>query len=1058
MTTMIPEEKEKYIPHQKTLWTHLHLHTPWSLLDGFCRIDDLIELAKEYGMKHVGVSEHGNCHSHIEFYTKAKEAGLKPILGCEIYLTPNRTWKKEQYDSHKDDFWINKKQGTGWRPNMAHMLLIARTNEGYENLLEMTSRAYLEGFYFKPRADYELIKQYGKGIIATSACLGGEVPQLIRKGRYRVAKNLIKFYQSCFDEFYLEIQPSTMPEQILVNEVLIEWSKELDIPLIATSDAHMLKKEEKSIHAALTTIGRAEDTSDISVYEHCYFMDADEMMSFDIPQEALENAYNIAEKCNVELELGKVKLPKFDTPTGYDFDTYLSYLCNSALFEMALDKDIDIEVYQERMNFELKVVADKGMSAYFLIVWDFIKYAKDNDILVGPGRGSGAGSLVAYLLKIVNINPMKYDLLFERFLNPERPGLPDFDVDFDYLRRHEVIEYVMEKYGAENVAQIATFSTLSTKAAFKDIARGLDIDHTLINEMNKLIPVKGGKVATIAESLEDVPELKKWQSRFPELFRLSQKVEKLPRSASIHACGLLITPDPVWKSAPVMRGKGGETVVQYEGDTLEKLGYVKFDFLGLKNLSVIKIAADLAKERHGVDIDPDLLEPDDPKVFQLIKQAHTDGVFQIESDGMKKMFKGLNQVDFDTLMAGVALYRPGPMDYIPEYQHRANGTSEVAQLNPIFDSIVKNTFGIMIYQEQVMQVSQLMAGYSKGEADVLRKAVGKKKAEILEPALSELESRLLAHNTPEEVAERICNDIRPFAGYAFNKSHSAAYAYIAYQTAYFKAHYPVEFMAALLTIFSGDADRVTKYINECKRMGIAILPPDINKSERGFSIEGQDIRFGLSGTKGLGDAVIEHILEARPFQSVEDIIERVPKRQLNKRALNVLARSGAMDELVPDAVNRLDIMRTIHAIRGDKDDISDDVNLFDNIKKLESEKELLGLYISGHPLDGLAESINWDFLGDYEDVKTAGVITSFKEMQTKKGDAMAIVNIDTLEGDKKMVLFPDVYAPLKGQLKKDLTVKVTCYTKYNPAYDERSILVKQFTIPKRINKHLLSAE
>lgn len=411
-------------------FTHLHLHTPWSLLDGFCRIDDLIELAKEYGMKHIGVSEHGNCHSHIEFYTKAKEAGLKPILGCEIYITPNRKWIKADYDSHKEDFWINKKQGTGWRPNMAHMLLIARTNEGYENLLELTSRAYLEGFYFKPRADYELIKQYGKGIIATTACLGGEVPQLIRKGKYRVAKNLIRFYQSCFDEFYLEIQPSTMPEQILVNEVLKEWSKELNIPLVATSDAHMLKKEEKSIHAALTTIGKAEDTSDISVYEHCYFMSADEMLGFDMPQEALENAYQIAEKCNVELELGKIKFPKFHVPQGYDFDTYVAQLANTALFEMALEKNIDIFKYQERMNYELKIIADKGFSAYFLIVWDFIKYAKDNGILVGPGRGSGAGSLVAYLLKITNLDPIKYDLLFERFLNPERNALPDFDIDW----------------------------------------------------------------------------------------------------------------------------------------------------------------------------------------------------------------------------------------------------------------------------------------------------------------------------------------------------------------------------------------------------------------------------------------------------------------------------------------------------------------------------------------------------------------------------------------------------------------------------------------------------
>ncbi len=513
---------------------------------------------------------------------------------------------------------------------MAHLLLIAKNNEGYQNLLELTSRAYLEGFYFKPRTDYELLKQYGKGIIATTACLGGEVPQLIRKGKTRVAKNIIRFYQECFDELYLEIQPSDMPEQILVNETLKVWSKEMNIPLVATSDAHMLRKEEKPIHAALTTIGRSEDTSDISVYEHCYFMSAQEMLDFGIPAEALENAYEIGKKCNVDLSLGDIKLPKFEVPEGFEFDSYLSHLCNSALFELALEKDIDIEKYQERMQFELEVIANKGFSAYFLIVWDYIKYAKDNGILVGPGRGSGAGSLVAYLLGIVNIDPMKYDLLFERFLNPERPSLPDFDVDFDYERRHEVIDYVTKKYGEEKVAQIGTFTTLSTKAAFKDIGRGLGIDHNLINDMNKLIPSHQGKVASIEEALESSKDLQKYKEKYPDLFDLAIKVEKLPRSSSIHACGLLITPEPIWKSAPLMRGKNGERVTQYEGPVLEELGYVKFDFLGLKNLSVINIARHLVKERHGIDINPDKLDPNDPNVFQIIKEGHTDGLFQIE--------------------------------------------------------------------------------------------------------------------------------------------------------------------------------------------------------------------------------------------------------------------------------------------------------------------------------------------------------------------------------------------------------------------------------------------
>jgi DNA polymerase-3 subunit alpha len=1051
-TTNVP-----YNTFSKVRFTHLHLHTPWSLLDGFCRIDDLIKLAKEYGMDSIGISDHGVCHGHIEFYQKAKAAGLKPIMGCEIYITPNRAWKKEEYDK-QPNFWFNKKQEEGWRPNMAHMLLIARTQEGYENLLEMTSRAQLEGFYRKGRADYELIKQYGKGIIATTACLGGEVPQLIMRGKHKVAKNLLRFYQKCFDELYLEVQPSDMPEQLLVNEVLKQWSVEMNIPLVATSDAHMLRKEEKPIHAALTTIGRSEDASDISVYEHCYFMSAEEMLDFGIPHEALENAYQIAQKCNVELELGQIKFPKFDVPSGHTFDTYISQLCNVALFELAMDRDIDIVAYQERMNYELGVIAAKNISAYLLIVQDYIMYAKNNGILVGPGRGSGAGSLVCYLLKITNLDPIVYDLLFERFINPERPGFPDIDTDFDYLRRHEVIDYVTQKYGADQVAQIGTFTTLSTKAAFKDIGRGLGIDHNIINDMNKLIPVHQGKVMSIEDAIEEVNDLKPYIKEYPELFDLASQVEKLPRSASIHACGMLITPDPVYKAAPLMRGKNGERVTQYEGPTLEAQGYIKFDFLGLKNLSVVDIARRLARQRHGVDIDPDALEPTDPKVFRTIGDGFTDGVFQFESEGMKKMFKGMNKVDFNTLVAGNALYRPGPMDYIPQYQRRANGQEDIPSLHPKYDVITRETFGIMIYQEQVMLVSQLMAGYSKGEADVLRKAVGKKKKEILEPALEELERRMIEHGTAEHVAKRICDDIRPFAGYAFNKSHAACYSFIAYQTAFFKTYYPIEFMTALLTIGADKEEKVINYINECKRMGIRILPPDINTSGIGFTIEGNDIRFGLAAIKGLGEAVVNNIMNARPFTSLQHLIETLPKKQLNKKSVEVLARSGALDELGKDAVNRLDILQQLYMIRGDKIDISNEINTFTDKMKLEAEKELLGLYVSGNPMAEISKPVNWDYLGDFENVDTGGILTSFKVIPTKRGDNMAMINVETLEGNKRMVLFPDVYAAVADQLKKDLVVKLTCYTKYNPQYDERSIIVKKITIPKRINKHLLTPQ
>lgn len=1029
-------------------FTHLHLHTPWSLLDGFCRIDDLIKLAKEYGMDSIGISDHGVCHGHVEFYTKCKEAGIKPILGFEAYITPNRFMKKAEYDLNPE-FWEG-------RPKLNHLLLIARTNEGYENLLHLSSIGFSEGFYRKPRIDYEMVQKYGKGIIATSACIGSDIARYIIQGDHEMAKGMIRFYEQCFDEFYLEIQPSDMPEQLLVNETLKTWSKEMNVPLVATSDAHMLRHDEKPVHAALTTIGKNEDPNDISVYEHCYFMSAQEMLSFGIPAEALENAYQIAQKCNVELELGNIKFPKFHVPEEYDFNSYLAQLANTALFGLALEKDIDVVKYQKRMEYELKVIADKNISAYILIVWDFINYAKSRGILVGPGRGSAAGSLVCYLLKITNLDPIKYNLLFTRFINPERPGFPDIDTDFDYERRHEVIDYITEKYGAEQVAQIGTFTTLSTKAAFKDIGRGLGIDHNVINDMNKLIPSHQGKVMSIDKAMEEIQELKPYIAEYPRLFELASKVEKLPRSASIHACGILITPEPVYKAAPLMRGKEGETVTQYDGPTLEALGYIKFDFLGLKNLSVINIARRLVLERHGIDIDPDRLEPDDPKVFRMIQDGHTAGLFQIESDGMKKVFKGLNKVDFDSLIAGVALYRPGPMDFIPEYQNRANGMKEAEYPHPDLEDALKETFGIVVYQEQLMQMTGKLAGYTAGPQDKFRKAVGKKDEKVMMPALEKLEKDIIAHGHTKELAANIIRIIAPFLGYGFNKSHAAAYAYIAYQTAYFKTYYPIEFMTALLTIFATDETKVTNYINECKRMGIRILPPDVNDSDRGFRVEGNDIRFGLEAIKGLGEAVIHNIMEARPFPTLQSLVETLPKRQLNKKAIEVLAKAGALDKLGEGLVNRMDILQQLFLIRGDKIDLSDEINTFTDKMRLEEEKKLLGLYISGNPLDDVCSPVNWDYLGDYENVQTGGVITSFKAMDTKKGDKMAFINVDTLEGNKRMVLFPDVYATVVDQLKKDLIVKMTCYTKYNPQYDERSIIVKKITIPKRINKAILS--
>jgi DNA polymerase-3 subunit alpha len=847
-------KEERGVSSQR--FTHLHLHTPGSLLDGFCRIADLVKLAKEFGMDAVGISDHGNCHSHVEFFQACKEAGIKPIMGMEGYITPHRSWKKPEFTAKhykklsyryrtkaemqedgaeqivmdgknlvpneiidaylrselaslnrlikderengndpellkdlyaaKDDtrISINALISSGdliysavpslatanlfeMRPKTAHLLMIARTNEGYQNLLKITSIAQLEGVYYKPRADYKLIKQYGKGIIATSACLGGEIPQLIRKGKERLAKNIARFYQSCFDEFYFELQPSHLEEQHYVNEVLIRWSEEMDIPLVATSDAHMLRPEDLPIHSALTKIGKAQDDADINVYESCYFKSADEMLEGGMPVIALENAYLISQKCNVELPLGRIHLPRFTVPPEYTSDTYLLELTDNALFQMALEKDIDITVYKDRLKEELLVIFEKGFSDYFLIVWDYIAFARRQGILVGPGRGSAGGSLVAYLLKITNIDPIKYDLLFERFLDPSRMDLPDIDSDFDYVRRHEVVEYIAGKYGQDHVAQVITFGSLSSKAAFKDVGRILGIDHNIINTMNKLIPVVFGKPYGIDKALEEVEELREYERRYPEMFDLARKVHSLPRSTGIHACALVITPEPIEEMVPLIKGKAGEIVTQYDGPTLaEQYGILKVDLLGLKNLSVIDIARKLVLERYDRDIDPDTLEFDDPRVFKTIQQGHTAGLFQIESSGMTKMFQSLNRVTFDDLVAGIALYRPGPMQHIPDYCARANGYTEVTYPCEELRPVLEKTHGIAVYQESIMAMSRVMAGYTKAETTKLRKAISKKKEEVMRPALDELFKRVTMNGHSEELAKKIIDIIEPFVGYA----------------------------------------------------------------------------------------------------------------------------------------------------------------------------------------------------------------------------------------------------------------------------------------------------
>ncbi|WP_263117500.1 DNA polymerase III subunit alpha [Bacillus subtilis] len=1010
----------------------------------------------------------------------------------------------------KDD---RQKRLFEWSPRIAHLLMIAKNNEGYKNLLKLTTIGSLEGFYGKPRVDYSDLKKYGKGIIATSSCLGGTIPQLIRKGKFRVAKNHIKFYQKCFDEFYLEIQPSTMEDQLYVNKVLTEWSEELGVPLVATSDAHMLRPEDRPIHKAITSInkGKDDDESDIDVYEHCVFYSTEEMLSMGMPEQALINAYNIAHSCHVDLDSSTIKYPEFEVPQGFDFDTYLAYLANKGLVDKLSEGNFIgedsyklLEVYKNRLDYELQVIKDKGISAYVLIVWDYINYAKENGILVGPGRGSAAGSLVAFCVGITNLDPILYNLLFYRFINPERPGFPDVDTDFDYLRRHEVIDYVTNKYGWEKVAQIATFGTLSTKSALKDIGRALGIDHNEINEINKHIPSHQGKVMPISEVLEEIREVKQYAERYPRLFELALEVENMPRTQGIHACGILITPDPITDEVALVRGKGGERVTSFDGPTLEQKGFIKFDFLGLKNLSVVEICRRLVEKRHGFLIDVDNLIPEDKNTFDMINRGETDGVFQIESDGMKNMFQGLNEVNFETLIAGVALYRPGPMDYIPKYTALANGYEEIPEVHPVFDKLTENTFGIMIYQEQVMEVAVEMAGYSMGEADVLRKAVGKKKKEILEPALEELHARLLANGALERVATKICDDIRPFAGYAFNRSHAACYAYIAYQTAYLKANYPLEYMTALLQVFYTEEDRVIKLVKVIRDMGFEVLPPDINRSEVGFTIDGDNaIRFGLGSIKGLGEATVDAILNERVerkgylledgsgkftveedqlkeamgveirdqadvvrlveevklggiYTSVEDLMNRVPKKNLNRKSLMALCYAGAFDFFIDGTTNtRFDYMAHILSIRGESPDeeLAAAISNYSDRLKYEKEREVLGLFVSGHMLSRLAEPTDWDNLDDATHFTMVSLIEA-RVITTKKNDQMAFLRVDTLEGEKSLILFPSNYEPIKHALVPGMLLKVGVKAQMNWQRNQKDFIIRSINAPKKINKNL----
>ena len=880
-------------------FTHLHVHTEYSLLDGSCKIKELIARAAELGMKNIAITDHGNMYGVIEFYRAARAAGINPVIGCEVYVAPGSRFDRE----------VTKGEG---RYN--HLVLLAENNVGYSNLIKIVSKGFTEGFYYKPRVDYEVLEKYHEGVIALSACLAGAVATALRYGQYETAKKEAERLYDIFgkDHFYLEMQDHGIADQATVNQGLLRMSEELKIPLVATNDVHYITAEDAEPHDILLCIQTQKKVQDEDRMRYeggqYYLKSEDEMKAlFPYAQEALENTSKIAERCHVEIEFGKYKLPKYDVPEGFTADSYLQKLCQDGMKKRY--EEITTQL-QERLDYELDTIRTMGFVDYFLIVWDFIRYARENGISVGPGRGSAAGSIVAYSLGITSIDPIKYDLLFERFLNPERVTMPDIDIDFCYERRPEVIDYVVRKYGKDHVVQIVTFGTMAARNAIRDVGRVLDLPYNYVDVIAKQIPMpKQGAKVTIKEALQVNPELREiYESdeQAKNLIDMSMRLEGLPRHTSMHAAGVLISPKPVDEYVPLSKASDGTITTQYTMTVLEELGLLKMDFLGLRTLTVIQNAAKMA----GIEDDTLLSIPfDDKEVFDMISAGKTDGVFQLESGGMKSFMTELKPECMEDILAGNALYRPGPMDFIPQYIEGKNNRDSIVYDCPQLEPILAPTYGCIVYQEQVMQIVRSLAGYSFGRSDLVRRAMAKKKEKVMEAERqnfvygnkAEGVKGCIANGISEEVANKIYNEMIDFAKYAFNKSHAAAYAVVSYQTAYLKCHYPIEFMAALMTSVRDNTSKVIHYTMNCKELGIPMLSPDINEGYSDFSVADGGIRFGMSAIKGIGVNVIERIVAERKsggaYASLQNFLERLDSGEVNKHVVENLIKSGAMDSL-----------------------------------------------------------------------------------------------------------------------------------------------------------------
>lgn len=1015
-------------------FVHLHVHTEYSLLDGAGKIEELVRQAKQLGMKALAITDHGAMYGVIPFYQACKREGIRPIIGCEVYLTSGDYREKPSLREQK----------------IYHLLLLAENIEGYRNLIRLVSEAHLNGFHYKPRIDKTLLRKYSKGLIATSSCLAGEIPQAILQDEYSKARALIQEYIEIFgrENFFFELQDHGIFEQQKVNRQLAEWAKEFGISLIATNDVHYTKKEDHSVHDCLLCIQTGKKLTDEDrlrfATEEFYLKSPAEMSrKFAHLPEAITNTVLLAQRCNVDIPFHQKLLPSFPVPSGFDSESYLRKLCFDGAKKRYGDP-LPKEVI-ERLDYELSVISQMGFQDYFLVVWDFVRFAHERGIPVGPGRGSAAGSLVAYVLEITNIDPIRYQLLFERFLNPERVTMPDIDIDFDDERRDEVIQYVVEKYGKDRVAQIITFGTLAPRAAIRDVGRVMGIAYRDIDHLAKMIPAGPG--ITLEKALQQSPEIQAFIQKRPELsnvLRVVEKIEGIPRHTSTHAAGVVISSTSLLEHVPLQSGQNGIPLTQYPMEVLEEIGLLKMDFLGLRNLTVIERAIQFVKRYEGISLDFSQCEYDDPKTYELLASGETTGVFQLESPGMRRVLRELKPNTFEDLIAVLALYRPGPMEQIPRFIRAKHGLEKVTFPHPDLEEILKNTYGIIVYQEQIMQIAAKMAGFTLGQADLLRRAVAKKKKEILVQQRDAFVNGCVRQGYEEEIAHQVYDLIVRFADYGFNRSHSAAYAVLAYQTAFLKANYPKAFFAALLSTVMGNQAKMVEYIEEAKRMGIQILPPDLNASEESFSIEPTGIRFGLAAIKNVGPSVIKHILEERkrsPFLDLFDFCRRVDLRICNRRVIEALIQSGAMDGLPEDRAKKLAMLdEVMEKASFSKDQIllftenralDYDYNLippFSKREMLAKEREYLGLYLSGHPLDEFRPVIQayathrLDQLpacAEREKVVIAALIHSHKVIQTKKGDSMAFVQLEDETAQIEAVLFPQVYRASLPLLRED---------------------------------------